>query len=66
MDVKYPDITVALVGGDSNAFTILGTVTKALRKAGHDKDVIDSFMDEATDGDYDHLLQTCMRWVNVE
>lgn len=26
---------------------------------------IDQFRKEATSGDYDHLLQTCMRWVDV-
>jgi len=34
-------------------------------KAGH-KDAVKAFMDEATAGDYDHLLQTAMKWVNVK
>ena len=64
MEVKFPDVEVELVGGDGNAFVILGKVSKALRRAGHG-DQVEQFMSEATEGDYDHLLQTAMRWVNV-
>ena len=64
-EVKYPDITVELVGQDGNAFAILGSVSQALRRADVSKAEIKEFTDEATSGDYDHLLQTCMRWVDV-
>jgi len=30
------------------------------------QDEIDAFFAEATSGDYDHLLQTTMRWVDWE
>ena len=66
MNVKYPEITVELVGNDGNAFAVLGSVSKAMRRAGVDKSDIDAFMDEAMSGDYNHLLQTAMNWVNVE
>jgi len=49
-----------------NAFYILGAVTKALKRAGYDKAFIQSFQDEATNGDYNHLLQTVMEYVIVE
>ena len=65
-EVKHPEVTVQLVGGDGNAFAILGAVSKAMRKAGVNQEERDLFMSEATAGDYDHLLQTCMKWVNVE
>jgi len=29
------------------------------------EDLIDKFQDECMSGDYDHLLQVCMQWVNV-
>ncbi len=64
-DVKYPEIEVELVGQDGNVFAILGRVTKAMRKAQLSNNQIDEFTDEATSGDYDHLLQTCMKYVNV-
>lgn len=62
---KHPEVTVVLVGEDGNAFSILGKVRKALRKAGHHKSA-EEFMEEATSGDYDHLLATAMDYVNVE
>lgn len=61
---KFPDVSVKLTGGDGNAMFIVGTVAKALRKAGRGADVAD-FMNEALAGDYDHVLQTCMAWVDV-
>jgi hypothetical protein len=62
---KYPDVEVELVGQDGNAFAILGAVSKSMRKSGVPKTEIDKFMNEATDGDYNHLLRTCMKWVSV-
>lgn len=63
--VKYPNVTVNLSGGDGNAFAIMGKVSGALHKAGVGSLTRDEFYAEATAGDYDHLLQTCMKWVNV-
>lgn len=63
---KYPNVNVRLVGEDGNAFAILGRVQKALTKAGVSKEERKEFFDEATSGDYDDLLQTCMKWVDVE
>jgi hypothetical protein len=55
---------VQLVGTDGNAFAILGKVNKALKAAGMN-DEAKAFMAEATSGDYDHLLQTAMKYVDV-
>ena len=63
---KFPGITVRLTGRDGNAFAILGAVTAALEKGDVSAEVRGEFFDEATSGDYDHLLRTAMRWVNVE
>jgi hypothetical protein len=62
MTPKHPNITVELVGQDGNAFAILGRCKQAARAAGLEKAEIDAFIAEATSGDYDHLLQTAMRW----
>ena len=59
------DVVVKLVGTDGNAFAILGKVHNALVRAGH-KDLAKQYMAEATSGDYDHLLQTSMKYVEVE
>lgn len=63
--VKHPDIFVPLVGEDGNAFSILGRVRSALRRGGVPQDEIAKFTEEATSGDYNHLLQTVMRWVDT-
>lgn len=63
---RYPHIRARIIGGDGNAFAILGTVRKALQKGGVSRTEQDQFMQEATSGDYDHLLNTCMQWVTCE
>lgn len=65
METKYPNIKVRLTNTDSNAFSIMGKVTQAMKRAGVSKEERDAFREEATSGDYDHLLQTAMRWVDV-
>ena len=66
MNVKYPEVTVKLVGEDGNAFAIIGRMSAALRKARVSKEEIATFQKAAMAGDYDNLLQTCQKWVNVE
>lgn len=61
---KFPDVQVQLSGEDGNGFFIVARVRKALERAGHREAEVE-FFTEATSGDYDHLLQTCMRWVTV-
>jgi hypothetical protein len=61
---KFPDVQVQLTGEDGNAFFIIGRVSQALRRAGHGE-VIQEFQNEAMSGDYNHVLQTVMRWVEV-
>lgn len=63
---KFPEIKVKLVGTDGNAFAILGRVCKAMRRAGLPPAEIDEFTKQATSGDYDFLLGTCMEYVDVE
>ena len=63
---KYPAIHVKLVGEDGNAFAILGRVMKAMRAAQVPREEIDAFRESATRSDYDHLLRTCMEWVECD
>ena len=65
MEVKFPQIEVELTGKDGNAFSILGAVTRAMKKGKVDEADIAAFMKEATSGGYDHLLQTAMSTVTV-
>ena len=62
---KYPNVKVQLVGGDGNAFAVLGACSKAARREGLSKEEIEEFTKEATSGDYDHLLATCMAWFDI-
>jgi len=61
---KLPDVHVQLTGQDGNAFAILGRVAVAMRRAGYGAQV-NTFMNEAMAGDYDHLLRTVTAWVEV-
>lgn len=59
------DIKVKLSGTDGNALALVGKVSKALICGGRG-DLSSSFRKEALSGDYDHVLQTCMEYVDVE
>ena len=65
MPPKFPNVEVALIGEDGNAFFILGKVSRGLRQGGATKEEIDEFRIEATSGDYTNLLETCQRWVVI-
>lgn len=52
---------------DGNAFSILGVVQNALKKdTDMSNDEIEEIMKEAMSGDYNHLLQTCMKHVEFK
>ena len=63
---KYPDIIIQLIGLDGNAFSILGRCRTAMKQARLPESEINEFTKEATSGDYNHLLATCVEWFNVE
>lgn len=56
---------VKLIGENGNAFAILGRVRRGILHSDR-PELADEFIMEATSGDYDHLLATCMRYVTVE
>ena len=62
---KYPNVTVKLVGEDGNAMFIIARTCKALRKAKVPNEEITAFTKDAMSGDYDHVLQTIMNWVET-
>jgi hypothetical protein len=59
---KYPEVEIQLTGEDGNVFNIIGRCTGAARRAGIPKEEISVFRNEMMSGDYDHALQTVMRW----
>ena len=66
VELRQTGIKVQLVGTDGNAWALIGRVSQALRRGGQSKEFIDAFVKEATSGDYNHLLCTCMEVCEVE
>jgi hypothetical protein len=64
-DITKNKPALQLSGTDGNAFFILGRAMQTLRRAGYSKEDIDKFEEEATSGDYDNVLATCMKWFDV-
>ena len=56
---------VQLVGADGNAYAILGKCKAKGKEAGWTVAQQNAFFNEATSGDYDHLLQTAMQYCEV-
>jgi hypothetical protein len=65
MQSKYPNICVALLGEDENAFAIVERVQRAMREAGVPAAEVKAFTVEACSGDYYHLLETVLRTVET-
>lgn len=57
-------VVMQMVGADGNAFAILGRFNAAAKKAGWTPEEIKAVHDDATSGDYSHLLYVIMQ--NVE
>lgn len=74
MEPKYPGCVVQLTGTDGNAFAIMGKVQGKLKShmrgleysATQIKAEVQAYLDESRAGDYDHLLATASRWVEVQ
>lgn len=63
-NIPFTDAVVQLSGEDDNAFAILGRVKRAIMRSNH-PELAEAFIKEATTGDYDDLLCTCMLYVTV-
>jgi len=61
---KYPQAVVHLILTE-NAFEIMGTVRKALKKAGATELELSQYSMDSMSGDYDNLCNTVHRWVTV-
>ncbi len=61
---KYPQVVVHLTLTE-NAFEIMGTVQKALRRAGATSAELTQYSMDSMSGDYDNLCETVHRWVTV-
>jgi len=55
-----------LIGEDGNAFFILGRAQGVAKRAGWSKEKIAEVFEEAKSGDYDHLLQTMLKYFDCD
>lgn len=64
---QYPltDIKCQLIGTNGNAFALIGKVRNALHRGGR-SDLIEDFTREAMSGDYENVIATCLKYVDVE
>jgi len=70
MEEKVNKPKVRLTGIDGNAYVIMGAASKAIKSFYRDTEedgnkIADEYYAEATSGDYDHLLQTTMKYCEV-
>jgi hypothetical protein len=61
---KYPQAEVHLTLTE-NAFEIMGTVQKALRRAGATKEELSQYSMDSMSSDYDNLIRQVHKWVTV-
>jgi hypothetical protein len=62
--IKFPHVKVRLFAND-NAFAILGRTIKAMRSAGVEQAEIDTYIKQATSGDYKKLLAVTAQWIST-
>lgn len=55
-----------LLGVDANAFFILGHTDRLLKRAGATKEFRDGYQQQATTGNYDHLLAVSIAYLSAE
>jgi len=62
---QFAEIDVQLSGNDGNAFSIMGSVVRAIKRAGATEAQVAEYREASMAGDYDNLLQVALRTVNV-
>ena len=60
-----PKGQISLVGLDGNVFSVMGAVSKALRKAGWSKLQIEEYARQAMSSDYDNALRVSMTYTEA-
>lgn len=63
---KYPQIVLDLYEVEhNNAFEILGEARALMRDEGIDQSEREAYINEATSGDHDHLVEVTKKWFTV-
>jgi hypothetical protein len=60
------DASDVLIGIDGNAFSIIGTTARVLRRNGAEPSFVAAFQKEATSGDYDHVIATAVAYLEAD
>jgi hypothetical protein len=63
---RYPRVKVQLIGPSGDFYPTVTAVQTAMRTAGVPLQELSNFYQDATTGDQDNLLRTCLQWVDVE
>lgn len=66
MPVRFPDVTVTLVGTDGNVFSVINLVWRAIRNSGRYTEAQEFKRECFASKNYDAVLQLAMSTVNVE
>lgn len=64
-DPMYPEIDVPIITEKCEPTELIGRAKVRMRNFGLEDEQIDQFEREARSGDFDHLLNTMMEWVNI-
>ena len=64
--IKYPQVTIKLSYPHIYVFDPMEEAARAMRSAGISEKGIEKYIKEAERGDFNHLMRTIMRYVNVE
>ena len=62
-DVIFPH--KSLEGVNGNVFSVIGFVSKALRRAGNSKEIIERYQREVSAGDYNLALRVSMAYLGM-
>ena len=65
MNIKFPQVEVDLSSVDGNAFAIMGTVVRAMRRAKIPEESVQKYLTEAMSLDYNNLLRVTMDTVSI-
>jgi hypothetical protein len=63
---KYPFVKVQVSGTGGAFFPTVTAVQMAMSQAGTPEKELSNFYEDAAEDDEDNLLQTCLRWVDVD
>lgn len=62
VEIPTPKARVRLVGLDGNAYAIMSRAKDAMKQAGYSQAVIDAYVAEAMQGDYNHLIRVTVKY----